>query len=812
MPNFEDRFTEKAKHVLSYAQSYAEKMGTGYVGSEHLLLGLLEEENTLSYKYLKEHGITTDAVIKKIESISGVSLKPRAVTEYTPRTKRILEISFMEAGNLGSEYIDSEHILLAILREGQNVACRILSSLGVPRNAYNDILSYLAEDSADFSKEPESEKAPRQRSGSTPTLDKFGRDLTLLAREGRFDPVIGREKEISRVIQILSRRTKNNPCLIGEPGVGKTAVAEGLAQMIVKGEVPELLKGKRLVTLDLSSMLAGAKYRGEFEERLKTAVDEIIKNGNVILFIDEIHTIIGAGAAEGAIDASNILKPSLARGELQLIGATTISEYRKYIEKDAALERRFQPVTVGEPSVDETILILKGLRDKYEAHHSVEITDEAISAAAKLSARYISDRFLPDKAIDLIDEACSKARMASLTAPPYLKELEDKIAAAKKEKNSAIASQEFELAAALRDKERELADELRQKKDDWSKENQANHPVITDEDIASVLSDWTKIPVNRLSESDSKRLLNLENVLHERVIGQSEAVSAVARAIRRGRMGLKDPNRPIGSFIFLGPTGVGKTELSKALAEAMFADENALIRIDMSEFMEKHSVSKLVGSPPGYVGFEEGGQLTEKIRRKPYSVILFDEIEKAHPDVFNIMLQILDDGILTDSQGRRVDFRNTVIIMTSNIGARKITDSAKSIGFADTGAEADYEKIKESVMSDLKKAFRPEFLNRIDEIIVFRKLTEEEIGRITSLMLKSVKKRMGPLGINIEFDENLVSFLAKEGYDPSYGARPLRRVIQTKVEDFIAEKMLEGEIKKDSSVTLSEEDGKVIIK
>ena len=566
MPNFEDRFTEKAKHVLSYAQSYAEKMGTGYVGSEHLLLGLLEEENTLSYKYLKEHGITTDAVIKKIESISGVSLKPRAVTEYTPRTKRILEISFMEAGNLGSEYIDSEHILLAILREGQNVACRILSSLGVPRNAYNDILSYLAEDSADFSKEPESEKAPRQRSGSTPTLDKFGRDLTLLAREGRFDPVIGREKEISRVIQILSRRTKNNPCLIGEPGVGKTAVAEGLAQMIVKGEVPELLKGKRLVTLDLSSMLAGAKYRGEFEERLKTAVDEIIKNGNVILFIDEIHTIIGAGAAEGAIDASNILKPSLARGELQLIGATTISEYRKYIEKDAALERRFQPVTVGEPSVDETILILKGLRDKYEAHHSVEITDEAISAAAKLSARYISDRFLPDKAIDLIDEACSKARMASLTAPPYLKELEDKIAAAKKEKNSAIASQEFELAAALRDKERELADELRQKKDDWSKENQANHPVITDEDIASVLSDWTKIPVNRLSESDSKRLLNLENVLHERVIGQSEAVSAVARAIRRGRMGLKDPNRPIGSFIFLGPTGVGKTELSKALA------------------------------------------------------------------------------------------------------------------------------------------------------------------------------------------------------------------------------------------------------
>ncbi len=812
MSDFEDRFTEKAKHVLSYAQSYAEKMGTGYVGSEHLLLGLLEEENTLPYKYLTEHGITMDAVIKKIESVSGVSLKPRAVTDYTPRTKRILEISFMEAGNLGSGYIDSEHILLAIFREGQNVACRILSSLGVPRNAYNDILSFLAEGAHEYNSEPEPPKPQRHNSSSTPTLDKFGRDLTVLAREGKFDPVIGREKEISRVMQILSRRTKNNPCLIGEPGVGKTAVAEGLAQLIVKGEVPELLKGKRLVTLDLSSMLAGAKYRGEFEERLKTAVDEITKSGNVILFIDEIHTIIGAGAAEGAIDASNILKPSLARGALQLIGATTISEYRKYIEKDAALERRFQPVTVGEPSVEETILILKGLRDKYEAHHSVRISDDAISAAANLSARYISDRFLPDKAIDLIDEACSKARMASLTAPPYLKELEDKIAAAKKEKNSAISSQEFELAAALRDKERELSDELKKQRDEWSKENSKNHPVITGEEIAAVLSEWTKIPVNRLSESDSKRLLNLENVLHERVIGQSEAVSAVARAIRRGRMGLKDPKRPIGSFIFLGPTGVGKTELSKALSEAMFADENALIRIDMSEYMEKHSVSKLVGSPPGYVGFEEGGQLTEKIRQKPYSVVLFDEIEKAHPDVFNIMLQILDDGILTDSQGRKVDFRNTVIIMTSNIGARKITDSAKSIGFSDSSAESDYEKIKENVMSDLKKAFRPEFLNRVDEIIVFKKLTEEEIKKITALMLGSVKKRMFSLGIDIEFDDKLISLIAKEGYDPSYGARPLRRAIQTDVEDFIAEKMLEGKIEKGTSVTLSEENSKVIIK
>lgn len=812
MPDFEDRFTEKAKHVLSYAQSYAEKMGTGYVGSEHLLLGLLEEENTLPYKYLTEHGITMEAVIKKIESVSGVSLKPRVVTDYTPRTKRILEISFMEAGNLGSGYIDSEHILLAILREGQNVACRILSSLGIPINAYSEILSLLAEGPHEYGVEPEQPKSPKQKNSSTPTLDKFGRDLTVLAREGKLDPVIGREKEISRVMQILSRRTKNNPCLIGEPGVGKTAVAEGLAQLIINGEVPELLSGKRLVTLDLSSMLAGAKYRGEFEERLKAAVDEITRSGDVILFIDEIHTIIGAGAAEGAIDASNILKPSLARGALQLIGATTITEYRKYIEKDAALERRFQPVTVGEPSINETILILKGLRDKYEAHHNVRISDDALFSAAKLSARYISDRFLPDKAIDLIDEACSKARMTSLTAPPYLKELELKIAAAKKEKNSAISSQEFELAASLRDKERELSDELKRQKDAWSEENSKNHPAITGEDIASVLSEWTKIPVNRLNESDSKRLLNLENTLHERVIGQSEAVSAVARAIRRGRMGLKDPKRPIGSFIFLGPTGVGKTELSKALSEAMFADENALIRIDMSEYMEKHSVSKLVGSPPGYVGFEEGGQLTEKIRQKPYSVILFDEIEKAHPDVFNIMLQILDDGILTDSQGRRVDFRNTVIIMTSNIGARKITDSAKSIGFSDSSAESDYEKIKESVMSDLKKAFRPEFLNRIDEIIVFKKLTREEIKQITSLMLESVKKRMQALDVDIEFDAKLLELIAKEGYDPSYGARPLRRAIQTDVEDFIAEKMLEGKIEKGTHVTLSAENEKVIIK
>lgn len=812
MASFEDRFTEKAKHVLSAAQNFAEKMGTGFVGSEHLLLGLLDEEAGSAYRYLTSKGVTQNAVIDKISEILDISGDAKAVTEYTPRTKRILEISFMEAGNLGSGYIDTEHILLAIFREGQNVALRILSSMGLSRNAYNEILTFMVGGNENAASPNNGNAQSNSKKSKTPTLSQFGRDLTKQAKEGKFDPVIGRDEEINRVIQILSRRSKNNPCLIGEPGVGKTAIAEGLAQMIAEGNVPENLRGKSLFTLDLSSMLAGAKYRGEFEERLKTAVDEIIKSGNVILFIDEIHTIIGAGAAEGAIDASNILKPSLARGELQLIGATTINEYRKYIEKDAALERRFQPVTVGEPSVEETIEILKGLKDKYEAHHNVEITPEAISAAAKLSARYISDRFLPDKAIDLIDEACSKARMITLTPPDELKAIEEELSEVKKEKDAAIASQEFENAALLRDKEKELSENLRLKKDEWNKKNTERHTVITDEHIASILSDWTKIPVSRLGEDDAKRLLKLEETLHGRVIGQHDAVSAVSRAIRRGRMGLKDPKRPIGSFIFLGPTGVGKTELSKALAEAMFADEDAMIRIDMSEYMEKHSVSKLVGSPPGYVGFEEGGQLTEKIRRKPYSVILFDEIEKAHPDVFNIMLQILDDGILTDSQGRKVDFRNTVIIMTSNIGARKITDTAKSIGFSDNNADADYEKIKEGVLSELKKEFRPEFLNRIDEIIVFHKLTEPEIKEIASLMLESVKKRMKAMEIDVEFTDNLVSMIAKEGFDATYGARPLRRAIQTKVEDFLAEKMLEGLIKAPCSIVIDYDGEKVTIK
>ncbi len=812
MPSFEDRFTEKSKHVLSAAQSFAEKMGTGYVGSEHVLLGLLDEETGTAFRYLSEKGVTLAKVIDKINEFLEVPNEPKSITEYTPRTKRILEISFMEAGNLGSSFIDTEHILLALFREGQNVALRILASLGLPRNAYNDILNFLLGASGENQHETSAPHGKTSKKSNTPTLNQFGRDLTQGAKDGKFDPVIGRSEEIERVIQILSRRSKNNPCLIGEPGVGKTAIAEGLAQMIVKGEVPENLKGKRLFTLDLSSMLAGAKYRGEFEERLKTAVDEIIKSKNVILFIDEIHTIIGAGAAEGAIDASNILKPSLARGELQLIGATTINEYRKYIEKDSALERRFQPVTVGEPSVDETILILKGLKDKYEAHHNTKITDSAIEAAAKLSARYISDRFLPDKAIDLIDEACSKARMLSLTPPSELKDMEGRLNEIKKEKESAIASQEFERAASLRDKEKEFSDNLKMKKDEWSKTTSESHTEITDEDIAMVLSAWTHIPVSKLGEDDAKRLLDLEKVLHERVVGQEDAVSAVARAIRRGRMGLKDPKRPIGSFIFLGPTGVGKTELSKALAEAMFADEDALIRVDMSEYMEKHSVSKLVGSPPGYVGFDEGGQLTEKVRRKPYSVILFDEIEKAHPDVFNIMLQILDDGILTDSQGKKVDFKNTVIIMTSNIGARKITDTAKSIGFSDSSKASDHEKIKESVLSELKKEFRPEFLNRIDEIIVFHKLSEDEIKEIAKLLLKSVKKRMESMEIKISFEDSLLSMIAKEGFDENYGARPLKRAIQSKVEDFLAEKMLSGEIKKGDEKVLSADDEKVFLK
>jgi len=787
------RFTEKAEKALAIAQESAMKFGHGYVGTEHLLLGLAAEGTGIAARVLQSQGVTEDKVANKIQELIGMGEEANVEPAgFTPRTKRVLELGFNEARRMNQNFIGTEHLLIAIMREGESVAVRILVELGIdPQKLMGDIVKMLNEDAPNAAGVPKSSA----QSNNTPTLNQFGRDLTELAREGKFDPVIGRNKEIERVIQILSRRMKNNPCLIGEPGVGKTAIAEGLAQKIVEGNIPEILKSKRVVTLDLSSMVAGAKYRGEFEDRLKKAMEEIRKAGDIILFIDELHTIIGAGAAEGAIDASNILKPALSRGEIQVIGATTLNEYRKYIEKDSALERRFQPITVGEPSEEESVEILKGLRDKYEAHHRVEITDEAITASVKLSARYIQDRFLPDKAIDLIDEAASRVRLKAFTAPPDLKNLEDQAQKLKKEKEDAIVRQEFEKAAELRDEERKLNELLDKQKNEWTTKNQTRTDTVTEEDIAEIVSSWTGIPVKRLAEEESERLLNMEGILHKRVIGQEQAVQAIAKAIRRGRVGLKDPKRPVGSFIFLGPTGVGKTELSKALAEALFGDENAMVRIDMSEYMEKHSVSRLVGSPPGYVGYDEGGQLTEKVRRKPYSVLLFDEIEKAHPDVFNILLQILEDGRLTDSQGRTVDFRNTVIIMTSNVGARLITEP-KRMGFSTGDAKAkNYEEMKSNVMGELKRSFRPEFLNRVDEIIVFHPLEEEHIKQIVGLMTDSLVKRMSQNGIDMNVKDEVKVYLAKKGYDPVFGARPLRRAIQSILEDKLAEDMLEGKIK-----------------
>ena len=799
-----DRFTAKARESINLAVQAAEELGHSYVGTEHLLIGLLEEGSGVAARVLSENGVKKEKVIGLVSQLISPDQTVRMEENgYTPSARRVLENSYKEAVRFKARLIGTEHLLISIIRDNDCVASRLLNTIGISiQKLYIDVLAAMGED-APANKE-ELLKGSRTK-GSTPTLDSYSRDLTALAREGKLDPVIGRETEIKRLIQILSRRTKNNPCLIGEPGVGKTAVVEGLAQMIIEGNVPETIAEKRVLTLDLSGMVAGSKYRGEFEERIKKVIAEVMEDGEVLLFIDEIHTIIGAGGAEGAIDASNILKPSLARGELQLIGATTIEEYRKYIEKDSALERRFQPVTVEEPSEEEAVAILKGLRGRYEAHHHVTITDEALTAAVKLSARYINDRFMPDKAIDVIDEAASKVRLTAFVEPPEIKDLEKEIEKLEDQKEAAIRDEAYEKAGAIKkkqEKKKEKIDKIREK---WQKDKDTRKQVVDEGEIADVVSSWTKIPVRKLEEGESQRLKNLESILHERVVGQDEAVVAVAKAIRRGSVGLKDPKRPIGSFLFLGPTGVGKTELSKALAEAMFGTENALIRVDMSEYMEKHSVSKMIGSPPGYVGYDEGGQLSEKVRRNPYSVILFDEIEKAHPDVFNILLQVLDDGHITDAQGRKIDFKNTVIIMTSNAGAESII-SPKRLGFGAVADEkADYKVMKDRVMEEVKHLFKPEFINRIDEIIVFHPLNKGHMKDIVTIMLKEIMKRTKEqMNITLSVDEAAKEFLINKGYDEKYGARPLRRTIQSCLEDRLAEEILDGAVKEGDEVLVSQ--------
>ncbi len=793
------RFTERAQKVLALAQEEAIRLGHNNVGTEHILLGLVREGEGIAAKALSVLGLSPEKIQKEVESLIGKGQESVQTIHYTPRAKKVIELSMDEARKLGHSYVGTEHILLGLIREGEGVAARVLNNLGVSLNkARQQVLQLLG------SNESSSSAGGSSVNANTPTLDSLARDLTAVARDGSLDPVIGRSKEIERVIEVLSRRTKNNPVLIGEPGVGKTAIAEGLAQQIINNEVPETLRDKRVMTLDMGTVVAGTKYRGEFEDRLKKVMDEIRQAGNIILFIDELHTLIGAGGAEGAIDASNILKPALARGELQCIGATTLDEYRKYIEKDAALERRFQPIRVNEPTNDESIQILKGLRDRYEAHHRVTITDDAIDAAVKLSDRYISDRFLPDKAIDLIDEAASKVRLRSYTAPPNLKELEQRLEGVRKEKDAAVQSQEFEKAASLRDSEQKLREELETTKNSWKEKQGQENTEVTPEDIALVVANWTGIPVSKLKQEETERLLNMESILHDRVIGQDEAVKAISKAIRRARAGLKDPKRPIGSFIFLGPTGVGKTELARALAEALFGDEDSIIRIDMSEYMEKHTTSRLVGSPPGYVGHEEGGQLTEKVRRNPYSVILLDEIEKAHPEVFNILLQVLEDGRLTDSKGRTVDFRNTVVIMTSNVGASTLK-RGKSLGFTAQSENQEYENMKSKVMDEMKKAFRPEFLNRIDETIVFHTLQKEHLKHIISLMSNQLQKRLSEQGIDIELTNAALEKIADEGYDPDYGARPLRRALQRQIEDRLSEELLRGTIAKGQTVKIDVE-------
>ncbi len=804
-----DRFTEQAKEAISLAVDAAEGLGHGYVGTEHLLIGLIEEGTGVASKVLELSGVSSVKVTELVRQLISPNQPVRMAEKsgYTPSAARVIENSYREAVRFKAPLIGTEHLLISIIREHDCVAARLLNTMGVSiQKLYIEVLAAMGEDAPAGKEDLTVGKSGKGKS-STPTLDNYSRDLTALARNGKLDPVIGRTEEIQRLIQILSRRTKNNPCLIGEPGVGKTAVVEGLAQMIIAGSVPETIADKRVMTLDLSGMVAGSKYRGEFEERIKKVLSEVMEDGEVLLFIDEIHTIIGAGGAEGAIDASNILKPSLARGELQLIGATTLEEYRKYIEKDSALERRFQPVTVDEPDEAQSLLILKGLRPRYEEHHKVTITDEALAAAVKLSARYINDRFLPDKAIDLIDESASKVRLTMFVEPAEIKELEKDIEKLEQQKEAAIKTEAYEKAGEIKKRQEKKREKVEKARAKWQKEKNTRKLVVGEGEIADVVSGWTKIPVRKLEEEESERLRQLEGILHQRVVGQDEAVKAVSKAIRRGRIGLKDPKRPIGSFLFLGPTGVGKTELCKALAEAMFGTDQSLIRVDMSEYMEKHSVSKMIGSPPGYVGYDEGGQLSEKVRRNPYSVILFDEIEKAHPDVFNILLQVLDDGHITDAQGRKIDFKNTILIMTSNAGAENII-SPKRLGFASAEDENErYKMMKDRVMEEVKRLFKPEFLNRIDEIMVFHTLNREHMKEIVTIMLNQIIKRTKEqLDIELEVGEDAKTFLVEKGYDEKYGARPLRRTIQSRLEDKLAEEILDGEIKSGDKVVVSKED------
>jgi ATP-dependent Clp protease ATP-binding subunit ClpC len=816
VPQMFEKFTENAKTAVNMAREVAYRLAHNYIGTEHLLIGLLEVDGVAS-KVMKENGVEVEKVLELVNQIiapnNGIAMIDAG--SFTPRAKRILDQSYKEAGKLKAQMVGTEHILIALIKETDCIAVRLLNTLGVNiQKLYIDILTASGIEVSVAKNEYSTGKGKNKgKSSGTPTLDQYSRDLTEYAREGKLDPVIGREEEIQRVVQILSRRTKNNPCLVGEPGVGKTAIAEGLALKIIEGNIPDIIKEKRVVTLDLSGMVAGSKYRGEFEERIKKVINEVMNDKNVLLFIDEIHTIIGAGGAEGAIDASNILKPSLSRGELQIIGATTIQEYSKYIEKDAALERRFQPVVIEEPSEEEAVQILLGLREKYEVHHKVRITDEAVEAAVKFSGRYINDRYLPDKAIDLMDEAASKVRLSAFTSSPKIKELEKEIKQLDTDKENAIKQEAYEKAGEIKKQQETIQEEIEKTRRQDEQKKQVNQLIVTEAEIADIISSWKKIPVKKLAEEETERLNNLENILHQRVVGQEEAVSAVSKAIRRGRVGLKDPNRPIGSFLFLGPTGVGKTELSKALAEAMFSSDNSIIRVDMSEYMEKHSISKLIGSPPGYVGYDEGGQLSEKVRRNPYSVILFDEIEKAHPDVFNILLQVLDDGHITDSQGRKVSFKNSIIIMTSNAGAKNIV-SPKHLGFSAVNDDKeDYKRMRQGVMDEVKRIFKPEFINRIDEIIVFHSLTKENIKNIVSIMASIIVKRVkAQMNISIGINDKVIEHLAEVGFDPKFGARPLRRSIQTNIEDKMAEEILAGNIKEGDSVNIEYNDNEIVIK